>query len=521
LDAVAGHLDERGAPIISLVEITKRFEGVVALDGVSLDVAAGEVVVVLGENGAGKSTLVNVMIGALQPNEGTIYVRGQRVSHQDPAAARRQGVNAVLQDFSLAPSLSVADNLFLGREPMRLFIRDRARARRDGREAMQMLGVNIDVDTPVLFLSRAEQQMVEIVKALCGRPGALILDEPTATLTGEETRRLFEIVTRLKSEGWGVLYITHRMEEVQRLGDRVVVLRDGRHISTYRVANVSEARLIQDMVGRPLSALYPAKVSATTNAPPVLRVDNLTSKDRKIRGVSLEVRPGEIVGIAGLVRSGCSEVARACFGLIELDQGFIEIAGRRVEKPDPRKMLHLGLVYLPQDRRGEALALSRTIEENVSLEALGERRYSPFGLVNHAAVHEAVGAITERLDVRPRNIHQPVVSLSGGNQQKVVLGRALTRPRSVYVFDEPTAGVDVGARQAIYHHMHEICKAGAGILFSSSDLEEIVHLSSRVYVMHEGRIQTELHGDEINEEAVVSYSFGRDSANRGTLRASN
>jgi ribose transport system ATP-binding protein len=515
VEASAPGADERDESVVSLIGVTKRFEGVVALSAVSVDLYPGEVLVLLGENGAGKSTLVNLLIGALQPDEGMIRVRGRAVLHQDPAAARRQGINAVLQDFSLAPSLSVADNLFLGREPHRLGLRDRARIHAEARRALDLLGMTIDVDTPVAFLGRAEQQMVEIVKALCGRPGVLILDEPTATLTEEETHRLFAIVARLKSEHWAILYITHRLEEVRRLGDRVMVLRDGRCIAACRVGDVSEDQLIADMVGRPLSVLYPAKATARSTRA-LLKAESLTTRDGRVADVSLEVREGEIVGIAGLVRAGCSEVARACFGLIEVAKGTVEICGTRLLKPDPRTMLRLGMVYLPQDRRGEALALSRSIEENVALEALASPRLSPFGIVRHALVHREVTAIVERLDVRPRNIHQPVVRLSGGNQQKVVLGRALTRPRLVYIFDEPTAGVDVGARQAIYRHMHELCATGAGVLFVSSDLEEVVHLAARVYVMHEGRVRAELAGEEIDAATVIRHSFGLDSASGPT-----
>lgn len=511
VDSRVANADGPDESVVSLVGVTKRFEGVVALNAVSLDLHRGEVLVLLGENGAGKSTLVNLLIGALQPDEGTIRVRGSTVSHQNPAAARQQGINAVLQDFSLAPSLSVADNLFLGREPLRFGLCDRTRIGAEAKRALDLLGTTIDVETPVAFLGRAEQQMVEIVKALCGRPGVLILDEPTATLTEEETHRLFAIVARLKSERWAVLYITHRLEEVRRLGDRVIVLRDGRRIATYCVSEVSEEQLIADMVGRPLSVLYPPKAAARS-ARTLLRLEGLSTRDGRVADVSLEVREGEIVGIAGLVRAGCSEVARACFGLIEVEKGTVEIGGMRVPKPDPRTMLRLGMVYLPQDRRGEALALSRSIEENVALEALASARLSPFGIVRHALVHRDVTAIVERLDVRPRNIHQPVVRLSGGNQQKVVLGRALTRPRLVYIFDEPTAGVDVGARQAIYRHMHELCAAGAGVLFVSSDLEEVVHLAIRVFVMHEGRVQAELTGEEIEAATVIRHSFGLSSA---------
>lgn len=499
--------DEGNEVFISLAGVTKRFEGVVAVSEVSLEVRRGEVLVLLGENGAGKSTLVNILIGALQPDDGEMYIRGRPVLHQDPAAARQQGINAVLQDFSLAPSLSIADNLFLGREPTRFGLRERKRICREARHALSALGITIDPDTPVTALGRAEQQMVEIVKALCGHSGMLILDEPTAALTESETQRLFAIVARLKSEGWAILYITHRMEEIRRVGDRIVVMRDGRRVAGYGVGEVSDEQLVADMVGRPLKALYPAKMTRAS-AGVVLRLDRLSTKDGRIEDVSLEVRAGEIVGVAGLVNAGGSEVARACFGLTEVVKGAVEIGDTRVVRPNPRTMLNLGMVYLPQDRRGEALALNRSVEENVSLEALASNHFTKFGIVSHVAVHREVTSIVERLDVRPRDIHQKVLRLSGGNQQKVVLGRALTRPRVVYMFDEPTAGVDIGARQAIYRHIRSLCDAGAGVLFVSSDLDEVVHLAVRIYVMYEGRVQAMLEGGEINPATVIRHCFG-------------
>ena len=493
--------------VVSLREVSKSFGSVDALKGVSLDIRSGEVHILLGENGAGKSTLVNVILGAITPSSGILEINGRRTTHQTPAQAREQGINAVLQDFSLAPSLKVYENLFLGREITEKGLLRKAKMRRQAIQDLAQLGVVIDVDIPVARLSRPEQQVVEIVRALGGKPGALLLDEPTATLNQEECERLFALVDRMKEQGWGLLYITHRLDEVRRLGDRVTVLRDGAVIATHPIGDVSDDQLIQEMVGRRMDRLYPHIThNPTTEA---LRVDRLYTVDGRVRDVSFSVRRGEIVGIAGLVGSGKSELVRACFGLVELASGAIHIGNAVVEQPTPRQMLAFGLVYLPQDRRDEALALNRSIFENVSLEVLDQPRFiTSGGLVRDIRLRETVNAIADQLDIRPRDIRQVVSALSGGNQQKVVLGRAFTRDRSVYIFHEPTAGVDIGARQEFYNVIKQICEGNRGVVLVSSDLPEIVHLSHRVYVMHGGQMQAELIGDEIIDEAIASHSFG-------------
>jgi ribose transport system ATP-binding protein len=493
--------------VVSLREVSKSFGSVDALKGVSLDIRSGEVHILLGENGAGKSTLVNVILGAIAPSSGILEINGQRTTHQTPAQAREQGINAVLQDFSLAPSLKVYENLFLGREITEKGLLRKGKMRRQAVQDLAQLGVAIDVDMPVARLSRPEQQVVEIVRALGGKPGALLLDEPTATLNQEESERLFALVDRMKEQGWGLLYITHRLDEVRRLGDRVTVLRDGAVVATHPIGDVSDNQLIQEMVGRRMDRLYPhITQNPTTEA---IQVDRLSTIDGRVRDVSFSVRRGEIVGIAGLVGSGKSELVRACFGLVELAGGAIRIGNAVVEKPTPRQMLALGLVYLPQDRRDEALALNRSIFENVSLEVLDQPRFINFGgLVRDIRLRETVDVIADQLDIRPRDIRQVVNVLSGGNQQKVVLGRAFTRDRSVYIFHEPTAGVDIGARQEFYNVIKQICEGDRGVVLVSSDLPEIVHLSHRVYVMHGGQMQAELIGDEIIDEAIASHSFG-------------
>ena len=498
---------QRQENIISLRDIFKTFGSVVALNGVSLEIRRGEVHVLLGENGAGKSTLVNVILGAITPDAGTLEVRGQRIGRQTPGNARDQGINAVMQDFSLAPSLRVYENLFLGREITHKGLLRKSEMRRQAIRDLEQLGVPIDVDMPVAGLGRAEQQIVEIVRALGGKPGALLFDEPTATLNGEEAGRLFALIDRLRANGWGVLYITHKLEEVRRLSDRVTVLRDGEIIATHSISDVSNDRLIHEMVGRNVTRLYPEIRHSPKDE--IFRADRLTTVDSRVRDVSFSVRRGEIVGIAGLVGSGKSELVRACFGLVELAAGALRIGGTVIEHPTPHRMLELGLVYLPQDRRAEALALDRSIAENISLEALDQPQFKILGgLVRDSAVRATVERLADRLDIRPRAIEQMVSALSGGNQQKVVLGRAFTRDRCVYIFHEPTAGVDIGARQQFYKVIKQICEGDTGVVLVSSDLPEIVNLSHRVYVMHRGQVQAELGGGEITDELIASHSFG-------------
>ncbi|MFD1211011.1 sugar ABC transporter ATP-binding protein [Arthrobacter sp. GCM10027362] len=493
-------------PIVSLSNIVKTFGAVRALNGMSLDLYPGEVHILLGENGAGKSTLVNILLGNYQPDSGKIIVRGSEVVHHSPAHARKLGINVVLQDFSLAPTLSVTENLFLGRELKTLGFVNHARMRSIAREKVGQLGGTIDPDAEVGTLPRAEQQLVEITKGLLGTPGILLLDEPTAAISEREADRLFKIIDRLRDEGWALLYITHRMEEVRRLGDRVTVMRDGRFISTHTLDEVSEEQLITDMVGRELAAVYPEKAEA--RGEPLLEVEDLSTADGKVAHASLRVCQGEIVAVAGLVGSGKSELAKAVLGLIPVSSGSVAVGGRKFTRPNPREMIQAGIGFMPEDRRREALALDLSVQENIALEINQAKTYSTFGLIHGSKIRSLAQALAERLDIRPRSVSAEARALSGGNQQKVVLARALTRDRKVFVVAEPTSGVDVGARQEIYANLRKLCSDGAGVLMISSDLEEVVGLADRVYVMNGGRIQVELAGNQITNEAVVAGAFG-------------
>jgi ribose transport system ATP-binding protein len=503
-------------PVISLRRASKRFGPVLALQSMTLDLFAGEVHVLLGENGAGKSTLVNLLIGTYPPDGGQLLIRGREVAHHTPANARREGVNVVLQDFSLAPTLDVVENLFLGREVTgRGGVVDRTEMKKRARDLLEMVGASMPLNAEVGVLPRAEQQLVEIMKALMGQPGALLLDEPTAALSEHEAGRLYEIVDRLKGDGWAILYITHRMAEVRRLGNRVTVMRDGQHVGTHALADVTDAELIQEMVGRPISAVYPVHEVAAPDGTyggaqsgqELLRMDRVSSGDGKVRDVSMRLHGGEIVGVAGLVGCGKAEVARLLFGLQPMSSGTVTVLGQPLTRISARKMISLGVGFMPEDRKRESLALERSVEENINLEAISSNGHRRFGFLNLAALARTATGLIESLDIRPVDARQEVGRLSGGNQQKVVLARALTRSRKVFVVSEPTAGVDVGARQEIYRQLRQLCDEGAGVLCISSDLEEVVGIADRVYVMNGGCIQSELAGDAITREIIVADAF--------------
>lgn len=493
-------------PIIALSNVSKSFGTVKALKDMSLALYPGEVHVLLGENGAGKSTLVNTLVGNYAPDAGTITLRGDVLSHYSPAIARENGINVVLQDFGLAPTLTVAENLYLGREKGRFGFVDRKGEIEGAAVVLKSLGAEFDPTTEIESLTRAEQQLVEIAKGVLGRPGALLLDEPTASISESESERLFVIVARLREQGWAILYITHRLEEMQRLGDRVTVMRDGRLIASHLKGDVPHSQLIAEMVGRPLEAVYPAKASSFGEL--VLRVDDIATDDGKVRGVSLNVRRGEIVGIAGLVGCGKGDVAKSIMGISKLTHGEIEVAGRSFRRLSPSTMIDAGVGYMPEDRRRQALALELSVEDNMALEIYRERPYSSFGISHLSRVGQVAERLVQQLDIRPKSLKIEVGSLSGGNQQKVVLARSLTRHRDVYVVVEPTAGVDIGARAEIYANMRRLCDSGAGVLLVSSDLEEVVGMCNRVYVMNSGSITLELNGDGINNESIVAGAFG-------------
>jgi ribose transport system ATP-binding protein len=500
--------DDRGpVDLLHLSGIGKRFPGVQALRDVDFDLQSGEVHVLFGENGAGKSTLINIIAGTFPPDEGSMTLRGQPIRLSSPHHARQLGINAVFQEFSLVPTLSVQDNLYLGREHKRAGILDKTAIARGTRETLTQLQFHLDPRAQVGRLSRAEQQMVEIAKAIQGDPSILILDEPTASLTENEANRLFALIERLKGQGLGLIYITHRIQEIRRVADRVTVLRDGHRVATVAAGEVSETRLVELMTGRTIEALYPA-IDYQPNSV-MLRAEGLTLASGRVHNVSIDVRAGEVVGLAGLVGSGKSEIGRAIFGLESIERGTVQIGGETVAHPTPRDMLDRGVVYIPPDRREEGLVAMRPVRENMSLAALGLPAFSRLGLLRRRLEGTTVRNIAQRLNLRPLNVERQVASFSGGNQQKVVLGRGLTRDVKLFIFDEPTTGVDVGAKVEIYGFIKELCERGAAVLLISSDLPELLHLANRAYVMHRGEVRAELMGDQLTEEATLANFFDR------------
>lgn len=499
--------------VVSLSAACKFYGSFAALKDVSLDLRRGEVHMLLGENGAGKSTLVSLLTGVNRLDGGDRFVRGRPAPDLRPSDARAAGINAVLQDFSLAPALSVAENFGLGREPLRGGLLDHGALHRRTRAALDRLGLHLDPETRVETLSRAEQQLLEIARALDGVPGVLILDEPTAALSHDESERLFRIVDRLRAEGWAILYISHRMEEIRRLGDVVTILRDGRQTGHYRLSEVTNERMIADMVGREMDHFYPQ--SPHRPGPVLLETRDLRAGP--VKGVSIRVRAGEVVGLGGLVGCGKAEVARAVFGLLPTESGRIVLDGQEIADPSPAGLLSRGLVYLPQDRRGEALALGRSIAENMQIEVLADPGYTRVGIVRAGRLRDLTAQLMQRLGIAPAVPGLAVGSLSGGNQQKVVLGRALSRARRVFIFDEPTAGVDVGARLDFYRQLERLVAAGAAVLLITSDLQELVHLAHRAYVMHEGHLVADLPKASLNEKTVVAHAFG-DQTHQGNTQ---
>ena len=496
-------------PLLELTRISRRFPGVQALDQVDFYLRQGEVHVLFGENGAGKSTLISVIAGALRPHGGQIRFRGEPADLSSVHHARSLGISAVFQEFSLVPQLTVEENLFLGAEETAYGVIDRTQMRLRAAQILERLGFGLRPAQRVASLSRAEQQMVEIAKAFRSNLSVLILDEPTASLTERETERLFNLIEQIKAQGVGIIYITHRMNEIRRIGDRITVLRDARQVATVD-ARTSDEELVRLMTGRVIDQIFPA--IRFRPGRPLLEVDNLSTANGTVTGASLQVCRGECVGLAGLVGSGKSEVARACFGLLPVSGGQVTLDGKPTTGMSPGRMLDRGFFYLPADRRDEGLMMMRSVRENISLPALGTSTYSRGIVLRRGAEATQTQDLAGRLNLQPMRIQRSVDHFSGGNQQKVLLAKSLTREIGLFAFDEPTVGVDVGTRVAIYGFIRDLCESGAAVLLISSDLPEILHLTNRVYVMCRGVLTAELEGTGISQENVLRHCFERDAA---------
>ena len=500
--------------VLELRNATKRFGAVAALTDVTIELVAGECLVLLGENGAGKSTLVGAILGRHDLTAGQLLIRGEPMEHYSPHLAREHGVRAVTQEFSLCESLPVYANLFVGQELHRAGFRRKGRMREEAKRRLLEVDATFGETDLVATLTRAEQQLVEICKAVTGDtdPGVILFDEPTAAISATEAKKLFQIIDRLKHSGWAVVYISHRMEELRRVGDRVTVLRDGRHIATHRLADVSNQQLINEMAGRELSAVHPAKATSAEVGDPVLSVEGLATRNGKVVDVSFELRAGEILGIGGLVGSGKGDVAGAMFGLTAVARGTMTAAGRPLRRPSARAMYARGFGFLPEDRKREGILPETSVASNVMVERLAvSRAFSRLGFQRKRKLLDAASILIEKFDVRPAGASRmPINQLSGGNQQKALVARALSSDRKALVVVEPTAGVDVGSRMEIYRQLRSQCRqAGIGILLISSDVEELVGMCDRVAVMNTGRITSVLQGASITPDNIVAASFGQ------------
>jgi rhamnose transport system ATP-binding protein len=491
--------------LLRLTEIEKSFGGVRALRGVSFDLRAGEVHAIVGENGAGKSTLIRVITGAHEPDSGTVEVRGRVIEHNDPVRARELGIAGIYQQPALFPDLTVAENVALGLEPGGPWRRVRWGERRErARRLLARVGAAIDPEAEARRLSMPEQQLVEIARALGADARILIMDEPTASLSDREVEVLFRVIGELKGWGVGIIYISHRLEELPRVADRVTALRDGALVGTRRIDEVDRDELIRLMVGRSLSAVFPARDS--TIGEPVLEVRGLGCRVSGVHDVTLGVRAGEVLGLAGLVGAGRTELARVLFGLTPADSGEIRLRGRRVVIDSPGRAAALGIGYVPEDRRRHGVVPEMSVAANVTLATL--RAIASGGLIDLTREREVAAELTGRLGVKAASLATPVGHLSGGNQQKVALARWLAASPSVLILDEPTQGVDVGAKAEIHRLMGELAGRGLAILMISSELPEVLGMSDRIAVMHGGTTVGVLDGAGATPEAVLKLALG-------------
>ncbi|HSW41161.1 MAG TPA: sugar ABC transporter ATP-binding protein [Patescibacteria group bacterium] len=493
------------APRVELRGISKHFGATAALADVSMDLLAGEIHALVGENGAGKSTLVKILGGVHAPDSGVVFLDGAPTQIGDPAAARALGVAVVHQEPKLFPDLSIAENVFLANPPRgRLGTLAWGEMRRAAAELFEQLDVRIDVSAPVRGLSMADQQLIEIAKALSVDARVLILDEPTASLSAHEVERLFAIARRTRDRGVAILFVSHRLDEAFALCDRATVLRDGRHVVTAPTASLTTADLVRHMVGRTLT-LFPKGEAPIGDV--LLEVRGLAGD--AFSDVSFTVRSGEILGLAGLVGAGRTEVARVLFGIERPTAGEVFLGGRAIRSHSPSAALRAGIAYVPEDRHQDGLVLDFSIAENVSLPILG--RLFPRLLVRRATERAITRGYTERLQVRATGVDQLARALSGGNQQKVVIAKWLaTKPR-VLILDEPTRGVDIGAKVEVHRIMSELAASGLGIILISSDLPEVLAMSDRILVLHEGRPTAELRREDATEERVMFAATGQHS----------
>ncbi len=497
-----------GDVILTMAGITKTFPGVRALDNVRFELKSGEVHALVGENGAGKSTLMKVLAGVYAKDAGRVFFKGKEVEIPNPSAAQRLGISMIHQELNLMPHLTVAQNIFIGREPRQRFefVLDEKQTNEKAQQLFETMHLNLDPRTKVSVLSVAKQQQVEIAKALSFNSEVLVMDEPTAALTDSEIEELFRIIRQLREKGVGVVHISHRLEELKQISDRVTVMRDGHYIDTVRTQDVTLDRIISMMVGRTIYEATP-EVPEKPSQEVVLAAKNL-SRGRALRDVSFDLKKGEILGFAGLVGAGRTEVARAIFGADPIDAGEVYVRGQKVQIKSPSDAVKYGIGYLSEDRKRYGLTLKMDVESNIVLAAF-DKFLGFLGWVNDIRTRTVAEQVVNALKIRTPSLQQKAQNLSGGNQQKVVVGKWLTADTSILIFDEPTRGIDVGAKSEIYRLLNDLAKQGKSIIMISSELPEILRMSHRIIVMCEGRITGELNIAEATQEAIMQYATQR------------
>ncbi|MGF9759269.1 sugar ABC transporter ATP-binding protein [Microvirga sp. 0TCS3.31] len=498
-------------PILEMKDISKTFPGVKALTNVSLTVYPGEIHALMGENGAGKSTLMKILSGAYQSDPGgEIRINGQHITINGPLAARQHGISIIYQELSLAPNLTVAENMLLGREHTSGPMVDRRSMEKACQDVLGRLGVHFRATTKISELSMAERQLVEIARALIANSRILVMDEPTTSLSSRETETLFALVRQLRAEGLAIIYISHRMAEIYELADRVSVLRDGSYVGTLVADEISAERLVQMMVGRDLSSFYKKEHDAHQSRGPVLFEVRNMGDGLRVRDCSFQLHEGEVLGIAGLVGAGRTELARLIYGADPRASGEVLLQGKRLSINAPEDAIGSGVVYLTEDRKHLGLFLDLTVRENVNVNVLG-RDARMGGVLNLKSAKERAASAIKALAIRVAGDGVLVGSLSGGNQQKVLLSRLLETKPKVLILDEPTRGVDIGAKSEIYRLIDNLARNGVGVIVISSELPEIVGICDRVLVMREGRIEGEVGGAghrPVTQENIISIATG-------------
>ena len=490
---------------LELRGIGKRFGGVQALAAIDLDIERGSIHALVGENGAGKSTLGKIIAGVHRPDEGELRVDGERVEYRSPRNALRNGVTVITQEGALVPHRSVLENIFLGIETSSAGVAGRRAMRRRYDSLLEQVQLELPAGTLVRTLSLSDRKKVEVMRAVAREAKVLVMDEPTAAATTDEAEQLFRIVRGLHERGTTVVYVSHFLAEVLDLADTVTVLRDGKVVRTSPAAEETPERLVAAMLGRTIELTFPEKQPPAPDAPIVLSVSDV-HRPPAVRGVSFEIRAGEILGLAGLIGSGRSELARAIFGADRRERGDVKLLGRELRMRSPRDGIKSGIVLLPEDRKTQGLLMKRSVADNVALPYFSA--LSTAGVVSEPRLRRSARSLMERVDIRASGPLARVSTLSGGNQQKVLFARWLYRPPKVFIADEPTRGVDVGAKRAIYELIHSLAAEGMAVLLISSEYEEVLGLAHRVLVMREGEFVAELVGDSMNEDALLNAAFG-------------